>query len=60
VDPTGAGDAFVGSLAHFLAAGKPLAEAIRRANHIASISVQSVGTQVSFPVAADLPPVLLE
>ncbi len=60
VDPTGAGDAFVGSLAYFLAAGKPLAEAMRRASQIAAISVQSVGTQVSFPVAADLPPGLLE
>ena len=59
-DPTGAGDAFVGSLAYFLAAGKPLPEAMHRANRIAAISVQSVGTQVSFPVAADLPPELLE
>ena len=59
VDPTGAGDAFVGSLAYFLAAGKPLAEAIRRANIIASISVQHVGTQVSFPEAKDLPAELL-
>lgn len=60
VDTTGAGDAFVGSLACFLAAGKALTEAMRRASHIAAISVQSVGTQVSFPVAADLPPELLE
>jgi len=60
VDPTGAGDAFVGSLAYFLAAGKSLPEAMHRANRIAAISVQSVGTQVSFPVAADLPPELLE
>jgi len=59
VDPTGAGDAFVGSLAYFLAAGKPLPEAMRRANVIASISVQQVGTQVSFPVAKDLRPDLL-
>ena len=60
LDTTGAGDAFVGSLAYFLAAGKPLTEAMRRANHIAAISVQSSGTQTSFPVAADLPPDLLE
>jgi ribokinase len=59
LDTTGAGDAFVGSLAYFLAAGKPLTEAMRRANHIAAISVQSSGTQTSFPVAADLPPDLL-
>jgi ribokinase len=60
LDTTGAGDAFVGSLAYFLAAGKPLTEAMRRANHIAAISVQSSGTQTSFPVAADLSPDLLE
>jgi ribokinase len=60
LDTTGAGDAFVGSLAYFLAAGKPLAEAMRRANYIAAISVQSSGTQTSFPLAADLPSDLLE
>jgi ribokinase len=60
LDTTGAGDAFVGSLGYFLAAGKPLTEAMRRANHIAAISVQSSGTQTSFPVAADLSPDLLE
>jgi len=60
LDTTGAGDAYVGSLAYFLAAGKPLTEAIRRANHIAAISVQSAGTQTSFPVAGDLPSDLLE
>jgi ribokinase len=60
VDTTGAGDAFVGSLAFFLAARKPLTDAIRRANAIAAISVQSSGTQTSFPEAKDLPPELLE
>ena len=59
-DTTGAGDAFVGSLAYFLATGKPIAEAMRRANHIAAISVQGPGTQTSFPAAADLPPELLQ
>ncbi|UCF91782.1 MAG: ribokinase [Desulfobacterales bacterium] len=59
LDTTGAGDAFVGSLAYFLAAGQPLSEAIRCANSIAAISVQSSGTQTSFPAAKDLPPELL-
>jgi len=59
LDSTGAGDAYVGSLAYFLAAGKPIAEAMRRANHIAAISVQSSGTQSSFPRAEDLPAELL-
>ncbi len=49
VDPTGAGDAFIGSLAVFLAEGVPLADAVRRANGVAALSVTRVGTQVSFP-----------
>jgi ribokinase len=60
LDTTGAGDAFVGSLAYFLAFGKSLTEAMRRANRIAAISVQSSGTQTSFPVAKDLPAELLQ
>lgn len=59
LDTTGAGDAFVGSLATFLARGEPLAEAADRANRIAAISVQARGTQTSFPAAADLPPWLV-
>jgi ribokinase len=55
VDTTGAGDAFVGSLAYYLAEGQPIAEAVRRANRIAAISVQSTGTQSSFPDLGDLP-----
>ena len=60
LDTTGAGDAFVGSLAYFLAAAKSLKDAIKLANTIAAISVQSSGTQTSFPQAGDLPPELLE
>ncbi len=55
LDTTGAGDAFVGSLAFFLAAGKSLSKSIERANRIAAISVQSSGTQTSFPEARELP-----
>ena len=55
LDTTGAGDAFIGSLAYFLAAGKSISDAMRRANYIAAISVQSSGTQTSFPNAAELP-----
>ncbi len=55
VDTTGAGDAFVGSLAYFLAAGLPVTEAMQRANRIAAVSVQASGTQTSFPDAASLP-----
>jgi len=60
VDTTGAGDAYVASLAFFLATGKPVTEAMRRASYVAAISVQSVGTQVSFPGVEDLPPHLLQ
>ena len=54
VDTTGAGDAFVGSLAFFLAGGRPLVDAMHRANQIAAISVQAPGTQASYPRAVDL------
>lgn len=60
VDTTGAGDSFVGSLAYFLALDKPLAEAMRRANTIAGVSVTASGTQTSFPEAKDLDPGIFE
>jgi ribokinase len=60
VDTTGAGDAFVGSLAFLLASGRPLEDAGARANRIAAISVQRRGTQTSFPTTADLPPGLID
>jgi ribokinase len=59
VDTTGAGDAFVGALATFLAAGRPLVDAAERANAVAALSVQGRGTQTSFPSATDLPARLL-
>lgn len=59
LDSTGAGDAFVGSLAFFLAKGQPVVEAMRRASAIAAISVQASGTQTSFPTAAELPAELM-
>ena len=48
VDTTGAGDAFIGSLAYFLATGFDAAEAVARANLYAALSTLSVGTQKSF------------
>jgi ribokinase len=59
VDSTGAGDAFVGSLAYFLASGHPLPSAAARANHIAAISVRGHGTQTSFPNRSELPAELI-
>jgi ribokinase len=49
VDSTGAGDAFVGSLAFLLALALPLADAVQRAGAIATRSVLKPGTQSSFP-----------
>jgi ribokinase len=48
VDSTGAGDAFIGSFAVFLAEGIPETEAVRRANLYAGLSTTGVGTQKSF------------
>jgi ribokinase len=48
VDTTGAGDAFIGSFAAFLAAGDAEPEAIARANVYAALSTLNVGTQMSF------------
>lgn len=59
VDTTGAGDAFVGALATFLAAGRSLVDAAERSNAVAALSVQRRGTQTSFPSADDLPAALL-
>jgi ribokinase len=48
VDTTGAGDAFIGSFACFLAGGCGESEAIERANVYAALSTLAVGTQSSF------------
>jgi ribokinase len=52
VDTTGAGDAFIGSLAVFLSSGFSERDAIARANLYAALSTLSIGTQKSF-VKAD-------
>jgi ribokinase len=52
-DTTGAGDAFIGSFAVFLAEGLPEREALSRANLYAALSTQRVGTQKSFPRRAE-------
>ena len=54
VDTTGAGDAFIGSLAVFLAEGMPEKDAIARASLYAALSTTRVGTQKSFPARAEL------
>jgi len=48
IDSTGAGDAFIGSFAVFLAEGLPEGDAVQRANLYAGLSTTSIGTQKSF------------
>ncbi|GAB6032215.1 hypothetical protein CHUAL_010857 [Chamberlinius hualienensis] len=57
VDTTGAGDAFVGSLAFYLAqhSNITLSQMIERACEYASYSVEKPGTFVSFPWRKELP-----
>ncbi|XP_059209295.1 ribokinase isoform X2 [Centropristis striata] len=57
VDTTGAGDSFIGALAFYMAhyPTMPLEEMARRANQVAGVSVQAVGTQTSYPLKKDLP-----
>jgi ribokinase len=53
-DTTGAGDAFIGSLAVFLAEGLPERVAVARASLYAALSTTRVGTQKSFPPRTEL------
>ena len=55
-DVTGAGDTVIATLAVMLAAGAPLPEAVRVANHAGGIVVGKLGTDVVLPdeLAADL------
>jgi ribokinase len=52
-DTTGAGDAFIGSFAVFLAEGVPEQDAVARANLYAALSTTRIGTQKSFARRAD-------
>ncbi|XP_063086558.1 ribokinase isoform X3 [Cavia porcellus] len=56
----GAGDSFVGALAFYLAYHPHLSleEMLQRSNRIAAVSVQTAGTQTSYPFKEDLPPTL--
>jgi ribokinase len=54
VDTSGAGDAFIGALAVFLAQQMSLPDAVRRANAVAGLAVTAVGTQTALPTAAQL------
>lgn len=56
VDTTGAGDAFIGALAHFMAIHPDLSmeQKIAGACEVATMSTQKLGTQISFPLISDL------
>jgi ribokinase len=54
VDPTGAGDAFTGSLAVYWAEGLSLAAAAARASAVAALTVTRPGAQAAFPTRAEL------
>ncbi len=49
VDTTGAGDAFNGALAHFLAQGETIERAIELANIVGALSTTKPGAQASMP-----------
>jgi ribokinase len=53
IDPSGAGDAFIGSLGVMLAEKWSLTDAVRHANQQAAFTVTRHGTQSSFPSAAE-------
>jgi ribokinase/non-canonical purine NTP pyrophosphatase (RdgB/HAM1 family) len=58
IDTVGAGDAFCGSLAVYLASGSQLLDAVMKACGVASLSVRKIGAQSSYPTFYELPPCL--
>lgn len=54
VDPTGAGDCFLGGLAARLSEGATLSEAVAFANRAAAVSVQRPGASSSIPYRGEL------
>lgn len=60
VDTTGAGDAFSGGLAHSLASGASLRDAIRYANAVAGLCVTKLGTAPAMPYSEQVAQFLAE
>lgn len=60
IDPTAAGDAFIGALAVFLAQGREMIEAVSRANRLAAFTVTRAGAQRSFPTLDEVRELLAE
>lgn len=55
IDTVGAGDAFCGSLAVYIASGSPLIDAAMKACGVASLTVRKIGAQSSYPHVNELP-----
>ena len=53
VDTTGAGDAFIGSFAHFHAAGRSVVDALQLATRYAALTITRRGAQSSYAEAAE-------
>jgi ribokinase len=54
MDTTAAGDAFCGALAHGLASGKSVIDAVCYANKAASIAITRMGAIPSLPRASEV------
>ncbi|MFM7148595.1 MAG: ribokinase, partial [Gemmataceae bacterium] len=54
VDPTAAGDAFIGALAVEIASGQSLVESLRKASAAAALTVTRWGAQQAFPTRQEL------
>jgi ribokinase len=54
VDPTGAGDAFMGGLGVALARGESLEDATRYANYVGALSTRKPGAMPSMPATSDV------
>jgi ribokinase len=54
IDTTGAGDAFNGALAHFLAVGRPIEESLHLANYTGALSTLRPGAQDAMPTIEEL------
>ena len=54
VDPTAAGDSFIGSFCTCIGAGMSAQDALFRANHTAALTVSKQGAQPSLPTLAEL------
>lgn len=58
LDTTGAGDAFIGSFAHFYAKGEKIEEALKHSNEYAAVTVTKKGTQSSYPTLCEFEKIL--